>query len=319
MTRFLFLLLSLVFSLDVFAQAYPVRPVRVLVGFTPGGGTDIMARFLAPRLQEYLGQPFVVENRPGATTNVATDFVAKSDPDGYTLLFTTSALAINVSLYKGRLKYDALRDLAPISVLAESPNLLVAGPSLEAKNIRELVAYAKAHPGKLNYSSAGAGTSQHLAGETFKTRTGTYIVHIPYKGTAPSLAAVMAGEVEFSFANVPAILGHVKSGRLRPLAVAGEKRSSLMPDVPTMKEAGVDGVEVPVWYALLAPAGTPPAIVKTLADAVHKAAFSAELKPRLEADGAEPVGSSPEEFAGFLKKEVAKYAEAIRASGAKVE
>ena len=317
--KVLLLLVSLCFSAGALGQAYPTHPVRILVGFPPGGGTDIMARFLAPRLSEYLGQQFVVENKPGATTNVATAIVAKAQPDGYTLLFTTSALAINVSLYKGRLKYDALRDLAPISVLAESPNLLVAGPSLEAKNIRELVAYAKAHPGKLNYSSAGAGTSQHLAGETFKTRTGTYIVHIPYKGTAPSLAAVMAGEVEFSFANVPAILGHVKSGRLRPLAVAGEKRSSLMPDVPTMKEAGVDGVEVPVWYALLAPAGTPPAIVKTLADAVHKAAFSAELKPRLEADGAEPVGSSPEEFAGFLKKEVAKYAEAIRASGAKVE
>ena len=317
--KLLLAVLGILLSAQSFAQGYPARPVRMLVGFTPGGGTDIMARFLAPRLQEYLGQPFVVENRPGATTNVATDFVAKSDPDGYTLLFTTSALAINASLYKGRLKYDALRDLAPVSVLAESPNLLVAGPSLEAKNVAELVAYARSHPGKLNYSSAGAGTSQHLAGETFKTRTGTYIVHIPYKGTAPSLAAVMAGEVEFSFANVPAILAHVKSGRLRALAVAGDKRSSQMPDVPTLKEAGVDGVEIPVWYALLAPAHTPPEIVKALADAVHKAAFSAELKPRLEADGAEPVGSTPEEFSGFLKKEVTKYADAIRASGAKVE
>jgi tripartite-type tricarboxylate transporter receptor subunit TctC len=318
MIRTLFSLLLLVSSAAL-AQGYPTHPVRVLVGFTPGGGTDIMARFLAPRLQEYLGQPFVVENRPGAATNVATDLVAKSAPDGYTLLFTTSALAINVSLYKGRLKYDALRDLAPISVLSESPNLFVAGPSLEAKNIAELVAYAKAHPGKLNYSSAGAGTSQHLAGETFKARTGTRIVHIPYKGTAPSLAAVMGGEVEFSIANVPAILAHVKSGRLRALAVAGAKRSSLMPEVPTMKEAGVDGVEVPVWYALLAPAGTPPESVKALADATHKAAFSAELKPRLEAEGAEPVGNTPEEFSGFLRNEVAKYAEAIRISGAKAE
>jgi tripartite-type tricarboxylate transporter receptor subunit TctC len=312
-------LLGILLCGNAAAQSYPVRPVRVLVGFTPGGGTDIMARFLAPRLQEYLGQPFIVENRPGAATNVATDLAAKAEPDGYTLLFTTSALAINASLYKGRLKYDALTDLAPVSVLSESPNLLVAGPSLEAKNVAELVAYARAHPGKLNYSSAGAGTSQHLAGETFKTRTGTHIVHIPYKGTAPSLAAVMAGEVEYSFANVPAILAHVRSGRLRALAVAGAKRSSLMPDVPTLKEAGVDGVEVPVWYALLAPAGTPPGIVKALADATHKAAFSPELKPRLEQEGAEPIGNTPEEFSALLKREVAKYAEAVRVSGAKPE
>jgi tripartite-type tricarboxylate transporter receptor subunit TctC len=301
------------------AQSYPSRPVRMLVGFTPGGGTDIMARFLAPRLSEYLGQTFVVENRPGAATNVATDLVAHSDPDGYTLLFTTSALAINASLYKGRLKYDALHDLAPVSVLSESPNLLVAGPSLEAKDVAGLVAYARAHPGKLNYSSAGAGTTQHLAGETFKVRTGTHIVHIPYKGTAPSLAAVIAGEVEFSFANVPAILAHVRSGRLRALAVAGAKRSAQMPDVPTLKEAGVEGVEVPVWYGLLAPAGTPHEIIRTLAEATHKAAYSAELKPRLEQEGAEPIGNTPEEFAKMLRDDVAKYAEAVKISGAKPE
>jgi tripartite-type tricarboxylate transporter receptor subunit TctC len=300
------------------AQGYPTRPVRMLVGFTPGGGTDIMARFLAPRLQEYLGQPFVVENRPGATTNVATEIVAKAPPDGYTLLFTTSALAINASLYKN-LKYDALKDLAPISVLSESPNLLVAGPALQAKDVKELIAFARANPGRLNYSTAGAGTSQHLAGETFKLRTKTFIVHIPYRGTAPSLAAVMAGEVEFSFANVPAILGHVKSGRLRALAVAGARRSAQLPDVPTLKEAGVDGVEVPVWYALLAPGGTPREIVQKLAEATKKAAHSPELAPRLVADGAEPVGSTPEEFAKMLREEIAKYAEAVRVSGAKVE
>lgn len=300
------------------AQGYPTRPVKMLVGFTPGGGTDIMARFLAPRLQEYLGQPFVVENRPGATTNVATEIVAKSAPDGYTLLFTTSALAINASLYKN-LKYDALKDLAPISVLSESPNMLVAGPALKAASVQELVAYARANPGRLNYSTAGAGTTQHLAGETFKIRTKTFIVHIPYRGTAPSLAAVIAGETEFSFANIPAILAHVKSGRLRALAVAGAKRSALMPDVPTMKEAGVSGVEVPVWYALLAPAGTPKEIVDTLAKAAIRAAHSQELAPRLVADGAEPVGNTPEEFAKFLRAEIGKYAEAVKVSGAKVE
>ena len=314
----LLLLVSLCFSAGALGQAYPTHPVRILVGFPPGGGTDIMARFLAPRLSEYLGQQFVVENKPGATTNVATAIVAKAQPDGYTLLFTTSALAINASLYKN-LNYNALRDLAPISVLAESPNLLVAGPSLEAKDIRGLVEYARSHPGKLNYSSAGTGTSQFLAGEMFKLRTGTHIVHIPYKGTSPSLTAVISGEIEFSFANVPAILAHVKSGRLRALAVAGEKRSSQMPDVPTLKEAGVEGVEVPVWYGLLAPAGTPPEIIKALAEGTARAAHSSELGPRLVAEGAEPIGNTPEEFARFLRSEIAKYAEVIRISGASVE
>ena len=316
--RVVLLLVSLCFSAAALGQAYPARPVRMLVGFPPGGGTDIMARFLAPRLAEYLGQPFVVENKPGATTNVATDMVAKATPDGYTLLFTTSALAINASLYKN-LAYNALRDLAPVSVLAESPNLLVAGPALEAKDVRGLVAYARAHPGKMNYSSAGTGTSQFLAGEMFKLRTHTHIVHIPYKGTSPSLTAVISGEVEISFANVPAILAHVKSGRLRPLAVVGAKRSAQMPDVPTLKEAGVEGVEVPVWYALLAPAGTPPQVIKALADATARAAHSPELGPRLVAEGAEPIGNTPEEFAAFLRAEIAKYAEVIRISGASVE
>ena len=190
------------------AQNYPNRPVRLVVGFPPGGGTDILARMLAPRLSEYLGQPFVVENRPGATTNIASDLVARSAPDGYTLLFTTSSLAINASLYKN-LTYDALRDFVPISVFAESPNLLVAHASAGA-SVKELLAQAKAKPGHMNYSSAGSGTSQHLAGELFKARTGTYIVHIPYKGSAASLTAVIAGEVHFSYANVPAILGHVR-------------------------------------------------------------------------------------------------------------
>jgi tripartite-type tricarboxylate transporter receptor subunit TctC len=311
-------LLLLLLAETVFAQTYPARPVRMLVGFTPGGGTDIMARFLAPRLSEYLGQQFVVENRPGAATNVATEIAAKAAPDGYTLLFTTSALAINASLYKN-LQYDALRDLAPVSVLAESPNVLVANQSVPAKDIRELVALARAKPGALNYSTAGAGTSQHLAGELFKMRTRTDIVHIPYKGTAPALAGVMGGEVQFSFANVPAILAHVRSGRLRALAVAGERRSQQLPEVQTMKDAGIEGVEVSVWYALLAPAGTAPEIIAALANAAIKAARSAELGPRLLEQGAEPIGNTPEEFAKLLREDIAKYAEAVRISGARPE
>jgi len=300
-----------------FSQPYPGRPVRMLVGFPPGGGTDIMARLLAPKLSESLGQQFVVENRPGATTNIASAMVATAAPDGYTLLFTTSALAINMSLYKN-LTFDALRDFAPVSVFAESPNLLVAHASAGA-SVKELLAQAKARPGAMNYSSAGAGTSQHLAGELFKARTGAQIVHIPYKGTAASLTAVIAGEVQFSFANVPAILGHVKSGRIHALAVLAPKRSALMPDVPTMQEAGVEGVEVPVWYALLAPAATPREIVRALNDATVRAARSPELKQKLVEQGAEPVGNSPEEFAAMLKSEVARWAEVVRISGAKSE
>ncbi|HEV2430861.1 MAG TPA: tripartite tricarboxylate transporter substrate binding protein [Burkholderiales bacterium] len=304
-------------SFSAASQSYPGRPVRVVVGFPPGGGTDILARVLSPRLSEYLGQPFVVENRPGATTNIASDLVAKSAPDGYTLLFTTSALAINMSLYKN-LPFDALRDFAPISVFAQSPNLLVAHSSAGA-SVKQLLAQAKSKPGSMNYSSAGSGTSQHLAGELFKARTGTYIVHIPYKGTAASLTAVIAGEVHFSFANVPAILGHVRSGRLKALAVLAPKRSDLMPDVPTMEEAGVAGVEVPVWYALLGPAALPRDIVKTLNDATVRAARSPDLSQKLVEQGAEPVGNTPEEFSKLLREEVAKWAEVVKVSGAKAE
>jgi tripartite-type tricarboxylate transporter receptor subunit TctC len=316
MIRGLALLILLVLAQS--AAGYPTRPVRIVVGFPPGGGTDINARVLAPKLSEYLGQQFVVENRPGATTNIATDLVAKAPPDGYTLLFTTSALAINVSLYKN-LNFDALRDFAPISVLAQSPNLLVTPASLPAKNISDLLAMARARPGALNYSSAGAGTTQHLSGELFKLRTGTYIVHIPYKGSAGSLSAVIAGEVHFSFANIPAILGHVKSGRMRALAIASPARSELMPEVPTMREAGVDGVEVSVWYALLAPAATPREVVNTLGNATMKAARAPDVRQRLVEQGAEPVGNSPEEFARLLREEVARWAEVVRISGAKAE
>jgi len=299
------------------AQTYPARPVRMLVGFPPGGGTDITARMLAPKLAEFLGQQFVVENRPGATTNIASDLVAKSAPDGYTLLFTTSALAINMSLYKN-LTFDALRDFAPISVFANSPNLLIVHPSAPG-TIAELLAQARAKPGSMNYSSAGAGTTQHLAGELFKHRSGANIVHIPYKGTAASLTAVIAGEVNLSFANVPAIIGHVKSGRLKALAVTDSARSQLMPDVPTMKEAGVEGVEAPVWYALLGPAALPREIVNLLGAATGRAARDPDLRRRMLEQGAEPIGSTPEEFARLLREEVPRWAEIVKISGAKAE
>jgi len=297
---------------------YPNRPARVLVGFTPGGGVDINARLAASKLTEYLGQQFVVENRPGAGTNIANEFVAKAAPDGYTLLFNSPAVAINMSLYKNP-PYDALRDFAGVSVFSESTNILVVPASLPVKSVKELVALARDKPGALNYSSAGAGSTQHLAAELFKLRTGTNIVHVPYKGSAPSIAALIAAEVQLSFVNPVAIGQFVKTGRLRALGVASARRTALLPDVPTMREAGVEGVEVPLWFGLLAPAGTPREIVQALAAAVKKGAHSPDMQKRLLDQGAEPVGSTPEEFQAMLKEEVARWAEVVKTSGARAE
>jgi tripartite-type tricarboxylate transporter receptor subunit TctC len=300
-----------------FAQ-YPTRPARMLVGFTPGGGVDINARLAASKLSEYLGQQFIVENRPGAGTNIANEAVAKAAPDGYTLLFNSPAVAINMSLYKNP-GYDLLRELTAVSVFSESTNILVVPSSLPAKSVAELVALAKEKPGALNYSSAGAGSTQHLAAELFKLRTGTKIVHVPYKGSAPSLTALISGEVQLSFVNPVAIGQHIKSGRLRALGVAGAKRSALMPEVPTIREAGVEGVEVPLWFGLLAPAGTPGDIVHALAAAVKKGANTPDMQKKLLDQGAEPVGNTPEEFQAMLKDEVARWAEVVKISGARAE
>jgi len=314
-TRILWLIAAALLALPAAAQHYPSRPVRVVVGFTPGGGVDINARMLAPKLSEYFGQPFVVENRPGAGTNIANELVAKSPPDGYTLLCTTAALAINMSLYS-KLPFDALRDFAPISVFSESPNVLVVNAKLPVHNVSDLVALARKSPGRLNYSSAGVGTTQHLSAELFKLLTKTFIVHIPYKGTAPSLTGLIAGEVDLSFANIPAIHAHVKSGRLKALATTGAKRDPQLPDVPTMREAGVDGLVVTVWYGLLAPAGTPREIVQALAAATARATQDAGLRKRMLEQGADPVGSTPEEFSKLLHDEVARWAKVVKVSGA---
>jgi len=314
--RFLILAVAMALALPGHAQSYPSRPVRVVVGFTPGGGVDINARLLAAKLSELLGQQFVVENKPGAGTNIANESVAKSAPDGYTLLFTSPAVAINMSLYRNP-PYDALRDFAGVSVFSESTNLLVVPVALPAKSVKDLVAMAKEKPGSLNYSSAGQGTTQHLAGELFKLRTGTNIVHVPYKGSAPALTALIAGDVQLGFINPVAAGPHVTSGRLRALAVAGAKRTALFPDVPTMREAGFPGVEVALWYGLLAPKQTPREIVQALAGAVARATHDEEVKKRLAADGAEPVGNTPDEFDRQLKEDVAKYREVVRISGAK--
>jgi tripartite-type tricarboxylate transporter receptor subunit TctC len=300
------------------AQNYPNHPVRFIVGFTPGGGVDINARLLAAKMSELFGQPVVVENKPGAGTNIANEHVAKAPGDGYTLLFTSPAVAINMSLYRNP-PYDALRDFTGISVFSQSTNLLVVPASLPARNVQELIALARERPGVLNYSSAGPGTTQHLAAELFKLRTGTQIVHVPYKGSAPSLTALISGEVQLSFVNPLAIGQHVRTGRLRALAVAGASHTELMPEVPTMKEAGVEGVEVPLWFALLAPSATPRDIVRTLAGAVARAAASPDTRKRLHEQGAEPVGNTPEEFDRQLREEIARWAEVVKVSGAKAE
>ena len=317
MMRALLAVLALLAAQSALAQQYPSRPVRMVIGFTPGGGVDINARLLAAKLSEQIGQQFVVENKPGAGTNIANEYVAKSTPDGYTLLFNSAAFAINLALYRN--PPYSLKEFAPVSVFSESVNLLVVSASLPAKNLQELIAMAKERPGSLNYSSAGAGTSQHMAAELFKLRTGTNIVHVPYKGSAPALTALIAGEVQLSFSNTIAIHQHVKSGRLRALAVAGPKRTDVLPDVPTMNEAGVEGVEVPLWFGLLAPAGTPREIVQLLATNVARAAHARDLHQKMVDQGADPVGNTPEEFQRQLEREVASWMEVVKVSGAKAD
>ena len=294
------------------------RPVRLVVGFAPGGGVDINARLLAPRLAEALGTQVIVDNKPGAGTNIANEFVARAAPDGTTLLINTAAVAINMSLYRN-LPFDTLRDFAAVSVFSESANIAVVNAQVAAKTLAEFLELARRNPGKLNFSSAGAGSTQHLSGELLKLRTQTNIVHVPYKGSAPSLTSLVAGEVDLSFANVPAILAHVKSGRLRPLATTGAKRSELMPEVPTMKEAGVPGIEVAVWYGILAPAATPRPVVEAVAQAVIRATRDPDTRRRLLEQGAEPVGSTPEEFSKLLREEVARWGEVVRVSGARAD
>jgi tripartite-type tricarboxylate transporter receptor subunit TctC len=299
------------------AQNYPTRPIRLVVPFTPGGGVDINARLLAVKLTEYLNQQVIVESRPGAGTNIGNEFVAKSAPDGYTLLINSGAVAINMALYRN-LNYDSLRDLVPISLFSESPNVLVVHPSLPVRSAKDLVALARARPGRMNFSSSGSGTTQHLSGELFNLRTGVKLVHVPFRGTAPSLTAVVGGEIEITFANIPAISSFVKAGRLRPLATTGSKRAAQMADVPTLKESGID-VEVTVRYGVFGPSAMPKDVVNTLAAAIAKAARSPDTRQHLLDQGAEPVGNSPEEFAKIMKEEVVRWAEVVRISGARAD
>ena len=305
-------------SVSVHAQNYPVKPVRVITPWPAGGLTDVAGRIVFQKISESTGQQFIVDNRPGATGSIGADVVAKSPPDGYTLLVNTAAIAINMTLYR-KVNFDAIKDFAPVSIFSQSPNILTVHPSLPVKTVKDLVSLAKSKPGAMNFSSAGSGTTQHLTGELFKLRTGTNIVHIPYKGSAPSLTALLGGEVEMTFANIPAISSHVKSKRLRALANAGTNRSDQMTELPTLRESGINGVEVVVWYGVLAPANTPRDIVNSLAASIGKIARSAEMRKQLHSQGAEPLGNTPDEFSKLLREEVTRWAEVIRVSGAKAD
>ncbi|MFI4904580.1 MAG: tripartite tricarboxylate transporter substrate-binding protein [Burkholderiales bacterium] len=288
------------------AAAYPERPVTLVVGAAAGGGIDLTARLLAQSLSQALGQPVVVENRPGAGTRIASEFVAKSPPDGYTLLVTTAAAAIDIAM-KADAGGNGARAIAPVSTFATTAMLLVVKPSLPVHSVAALIALAKAKPGTLNYSSSGTGTIGHLCGELFRQRTGVDIVHVPYKGAAPSAAALVAGEVDLSFASLPAVLPFVKAGRVRVLANAGARRSVLLPDVPTMAEGGVSGFDTSLWYGVFAPDGTPRVVIDRLARAIAGMAGSAAVAQQLASMGAEVYVNPPEDLAQLVRDETARW------------
>ena len=300
------------------ADTYPSRPIRMIVAYPPGGGTDQVGRVMADQLSQTLGQNVVVDNSGGATGNIGTELAARAVPDGYTLLMGNVAPnAVNVSLFK-KLGFDPVKDFAPVSLVAVTPNILVTNPSIPVKTVKELIAYAKAKPGALNFPSAGVGSSSHLAGEMLKSMTGISMVHIPFKGGGPALVAVIAGEVQIMFATMPAAMPHVKSGKVKPVAVTTAKRSQAMPDLPTIAESGVKGYEASTWYGLLAPARTPQAIVTRLHGDTVKI-LAGPTRQRLEVQGFEPEGGTPAEFTAYIKSEIIKWAKVIKDAGIPAE
>jgi len=301
------------------AQTYPTKPIRLVVPFPAGGTTDILARAVAQKLSETLGQQVIVDNRPGAGGNIGSELVARSAPDGYTLLMgTVGTHAINVSLYP-KLPYDPVKDFTPIVLVAGVPNVLVVNPSLPARSVAELIAYAKANPGKLNFASSGSGTSIHLSGELFKVLTGVQMTHVPYKGSAPALTDLVGGQVQLMFDNLPSSLAFIKAGKLRALAVTSKTRAAALPDVPTMVEAGVPDFEASSWFGILAPAGTPRDIVVRINAEVAKWLATPDAREKLAGQGAIAAGGAPEDFARHIASETAKWARVVKASGAKVE
>jgi tripartite-type tricarboxylate transporter receptor subunit TctC len=300
------------------AVDYPTRPIRLVVPYPAGGPVDITARAIGPRLSAAIGQPVVIDNRAGAGSVVGSDLVAKSAPDGYSLLLCTTANAINASLVP-RLPYDMRKDFAPITLVAIITSVVVVHPSVPANSVKELIAVAKAKPGQLSYASTGNGTPTHLAGELFKSMAGLDIVHVPYKGAAPAVVDLISGQVQLSLISAPGVLPHIKAGRLRALAVTNAKRSALLPELPTMSEAALPGFESEGWHGLFAPAGTPRPIVDLLYREVAAILRSPETNTYLLQGGAEPVGMPPAEFSVKLIAEIAKWAKVVKAAGMKVD
>ena len=306
-------------SAAAFAQTYPSKPIRLIVPFPPGGSADILARAIGQKAGEGLGQPFVVENRPGAGTAIGADALAKSAPDGYAVMIgTVSSHAINPAL-NPKLPYDPLKDFTPVSLVATIPFAMIVHPSVPAKNVQEFIALAKAKPGSLNYSSAGNGTSNHLAGELLKSMARIDIVHVPYKGSAPALNDLIAGQVSLMFDLVLTAAPHVKAGAVRGLAVTGAQRSSALPELPTVAESGVPGYEVSAWFGIFAPAGLAQSVVQRLNAEFVKGLQQPDLRQRLASQGAEPLTSTPDEFGNYLRSEIAKWAKVVKESGMKVD
>jgi tripartite-type tricarboxylate transporter receptor subunit TctC len=310
-------ILPLVFAPLTFAQSYPSKPIRFLVGFPPGGTNDIVARALAQKLTENVGQSFVVENRGGANTAIATEVAARAAPDGYTILLNAPGHATNPALMK--LAFDSVKDFAFISLAAETQNLVVVHPSFPPRSVQELIAFSKKHPGEINYASSGTGTTVHLSAELFQFMAGIKWVHIPYKGGGPAVIELLAGQTSLMFANMPTVIQYVRGGKLRALATTGARRSSAAPDIPTVAESGIPGFEVTVWYGVSAPAMTPRTIVNRLNSEIVRALNSPDLRERLKSQGADPVGNTPEQYTAFIQDEIAKWAKVIQAAGIKGE
>jgi tripartite-type tricarboxylate transporter receptor subunit TctC len=301
------------------AAPYPDRPIRLIVGFPAGGASDVAARAVANKMSVLLKQPIVVENKAGAASNIGSDFVAKSTPDGYTVLFGTISLAVNRSLYS-HLSYDPLKDLTPVSQLASTPFLLVVNPDTPYGSVKELIAAARRTTDKpIYFASAGNGSGAHLFTELFATEAGIKLQHVPYRGAAPAMSDVLGGQVPLTFDNIVTTLPLVKSGKLRALAVSTRQRSQAAPDVPTLSEAGVPGYDATAWFGLFVPAGTPPEVIRKLSETAGQAVRSPEVKTVLEAVGADPVGSSPTEFDAFFKAEVKKWAEVVTRANVRLD
>jgi tripartite-type tricarboxylate transporter receptor subunit TctC len=300
------------------AQNYPAHPVKVIVPYAVGGSADVYGRFLAAKLSETMGQPFVIENRPGGGAVIGTDAVAKSAPDGYTVLIMSNTHTVNETLLPKK-PYDLMRDLAPVTGINSQDLLLVGAPTLKANNLRELIAFAKKNPGKLNYASSGPGTPYHMAGELFKHMAGVDIVHVPHKGSDQARTAVLGGQVDLMFDAISTIVSHVNAGKLKALGTSGKTRSSVTPNIPTIAEAGVPGYEATIWLGLMAPAATPKPVLERLSGEVRKVINAPDVKGNWSKQGAVPMGMTPEEFGKFLHEDIAKWAKLVKETGMKVD